>query len=57
VQRRLTELAGGYFADTQLETDVEAYLVPPALGPRAGVLGAIELARAGAATHASIVPA
>jgi fructokinase len=56
VQRRLTELAGGYFADTQLETDVEAYVVPPALGARAGVLGAIELARVGASSYLNGTP-
>jgi fructokinase len=45
VARRLQELLAGYIPAAPLETDIEDYLVAPALGDRAGVLGAIELAR------------
>jgi fructokinase len=41
VRTRVRELLAGY-VDTP---DLDEYLVPPALGDRAGVLGAIELAR------------
>ncbi len=45
VRTRLRALASGYF-DTPLLTDqVDDYVVRPALGDRAGVLGALELAR------------
>lgn len=45
VRSRVSELAGGYFAAPELGEAVDAYIVPPALGDRAGVLGALELAR------------
>jgi fructokinase len=48
VRDRLPELLAGYLDAPALREDIEGYVVPPALGPRAGVLGAIELARAAA---------
>ena len=45
VRERLRELAGGYFAAPELDGQLESFVVPPALGDRAGVLGAFELAR------------
>ena len=45
VRRRVRELAGGYLAAAELGEGIDEYIVPPALGDRAGVLGAIELAR------------
>jgi fructokinase len=50
VRRRVRELAGGYFAAVELEEGIGQYIVPPALDDRAGVLGAIELAREAVAT-------
>lgn len=49
VRTRLRELLAGYVDVPQLGPDIDAYVVPPALGPRSGVLGAIELARTAAA--------
>ena len=45
VRGRVRELAGGYFDAPELGEAIDEYIVPPALGDRAGVLGAIELAR------------
>lgn len=45
VRTRLRDLLAGYLDVPQLQAGIDAYLVPPALGPRAGVIGAIELAR------------
>jgi fructokinase len=45
VRTRLRELLAGYVDVPQLGPDIDDYLVPPALGPRSGVVGAIELAR------------
>jgi fructokinase len=44
VRSRLRELVAGYLETPLLGDDVERYLVAPALGERAGVLGAIALA-------------
>ncbi|MBV9050548.1 MAG: hypothetical protein JOY58_19945, partial [Solirubrobacterales bacterium] len=44
---RLRELVGGYLDSPLLAGDIDGYLVAPALGDRAGVLGAIALARGG----------
>lgn len=46
VRERLPSALGGYLDAPQLGEGIGAYLVPPALGPRSGVVGAIELARA-----------
>jgi fructokinase len=45
VRERLPQVLAGYLDAPQLSEGIDAYLVPPALGKRAGVLGAIELAR------------
>ena len=45
VRTRLRELLAGYVDRPQLGAEIDAYVVPPALGPRSGVIGAIELAR------------
>jgi len=47
VRTRLRELVGGYLDSPLLAGDIDGYLVAPALGDRAGVLGAIALARGG----------
>jgi fructokinase len=48
VRRRLGELLAGYFAAPELTSadGLDRYVVAPGLGDQAGVLGAIELARA-----------
>jgi fructokinase len=45
VRRRVVELAAGYLDAPELGAEIDSYIVPPALGDRAGVLGALELAR------------
>jgi len=45
VRARLRELLAGYIAAPELIDAIDDYVVPPRLGDRAGVLGAIELAR------------
>jgi fructokinase len=45
VRTRLGEILAGYIDRPELTTDLDAYLVPPALGERSGLVGAIELAR------------
>lgn len=44
VRRRLRELVNGYLDTALLADRIDAYLVSPALGDRAGVLGALALA-------------
>jgi fructokinase len=45
VRRRVSELANSYFDTPELRDGIDDYIVAPALGDRAGVLGALELAR------------
>jgi fructokinase len=45
VRDRLALLAGGYFDSPALHEGIAEYVVPPALGDHAGVIGALELAR------------
>jgi fructokinase len=47
VRARLREVLAGYVDVPELQPgpDLDAYLVPPALGPRSGVIGALHLAR------------
>jgi fructokinase len=45
VRTRLLDLLAGYVDSPRLTTEIDDYLVAPALGPRSGVVGAIELAR------------
>ena len=44
VRARLPELVGGYLDTPLLGQEIASFLVPPALGDDAGVLGAIALA-------------
>jgi fructokinase len=48
VRAGVGELLGGYLASPALGDGLERYIVPPALGERAGVLGALLLARSAA---------
>jgi fructokinase len=48
VRTRLRGLLAGYLDVPQLTSGIDAFLVPPTLGPRSGVLGAIDLARTAA---------
>jgi fructokinase len=45
IRARVPELAGGYFDSPELDEGIAEYIIEPALGDRAGVLGALELAR------------
>jgi fructokinase len=45
IRARTRELLAGYIAAPELSDGLDEYIVGPALGDRAGVLGAIELAR------------
>ncbi len=45
VRRRVLALLNGYVQSPRLLEDIDAYIVPPALGNRAGVLGALALAQ------------
>lgn len=44
VRREVQALLNGYVGTTQILRGIDGYIVPPELGPRAGVLGAIALA-------------
>ena len=45
IRAHVQALAGGYFDAPEFGAEIDGYIVPPALGDRAGVLGALELAR------------
>jgi fructokinase len=45
VREQVHTLAAGYFDAAALGDGIDDYIVPPALGDRAGVIGALELAR------------
>jgi len=45
VRKRVAELLNDYVQAPQILQDIEGYIVPPALGRRSGVLGAIALAQ------------
>jgi fructokinase len=49
IRREVQTLLNGYIQSPALADEIDAYIVPPALGNRAGVLGAIALAAAVAA--------
>jgi len=51
VRRDVGELLGGYLDAPALRDGLEQYIVPPALGERAGVLGALALAADAAAAQ------
>ncbi len=44
VQREVLSLMNGYLDSTVVREEISDYITPPALGARAGVLGAIALA-------------
>jgi len=52
VRSRVQALASGYFDAPELGAAIDEYIIPPALGDRAGVLGALELARRAVLTRA-----
>lgn len=45
VRRSFVERNNGYLASPTLSTEIDSYLVAPALGSRSGAVGALELAR------------
>ncbi len=45
VQQRTQEIINGYIQSPVILDDIESYIVPPGLGSRSGMLGAIALAR------------
>jgi fructokinase len=45
IRKRLQELLSGYVQHPSITHDIDRFVVPPTLGDRAGVLGAIALAR------------
>jgi fructokinase len=51
IRRRVVELLAGYIRAREVVSDVEAYIVPPALGADAGVVGALALAHTTRAPH------
>jgi len=50
---RVRGFIAGYLETPRLDREIDAYLVAPALGDRAGVLGAIAMARSAASTGVS----
>jgi fructokinase len=44
IQREVQQLLNGYIQASELTSHIESYIVPPTLGERAGVLGALALA-------------
>jgi fructokinase len=44
IREQVRELAAGYLAVPELGDDIDGYIVAPALGDRAGIVGALELA-------------
>jgi fructokinase len=53
VRREVVGLVGGYLGAPELGPGIGGYLVPPALGARSGVLGAIALAEGALAAASS----
>jgi len=45
IREKMKELSNRYFAHRQLQDDISEYVVPPKLGERVGVLGALALAK------------
>jgi fructokinase len=52
VRRHVVRLNQGYLAQAAVGEAIDSYIVPPGLGERAGVLGALELARRAAGMEA-----
>jgi len=44
VRKKTLELLNGYIGSSEIVERIDEYIVPPQLGDRAGVLGAIALA-------------
>ena len=53
IRARVLELLNGYLAVPEIVAGIEEYIVPPGLGNRAGVLGAIALAEVSEACRAN----
>jgi fructokinase len=51
LRRRVQELLNGYVQSPTILEEIDGYIVPPALGNRAGVLGAIALAELATTGH------
>lgn len=45
IRKQVQEKLGGYIKRKEIETDMDTYIIPPALGDNAGLLGAFALAR------------
>jgi fructokinase len=45
IRRELAQLLNGYIRTAEITSALDAYVVPPLLGSRAGVLGALALAQ------------
>jgi len=54
IRREVQSLLAGYIQSKSILEGIDEYIVPPALGSRAGVLGALALARE--AVHPSVLP-
>jgi fructokinase len=54
IRRRVVALLAGYIRAREIVSDVEAYIVPPALGADAGVVGALALAHTARAAPRSL---
>jgi len=53
IRERTRALIGDYIAHERLKGDLESYIVPPGLGPRSGIAGALAMASARAAGGAA----
>jgi fructokinase len=45
IRKKVVDLLNGYVMSPSITRDIESYIIPPALGNRSGVLGAIALAQ------------
>jgi fructokinase len=45
IRRKVSEILNGYIASPVISGDLETYIIPPGLGKRSGILGAMALAR------------
>ena len=45
IRNEVRELLGNYIPSAEIIKDNDEYIVPPVLGPQAGVLGAVALAQ------------
>ena len=51
LRRRVQELLNGYVQSPAILEEIDGYIVPPALGNQAGVLGALALAEVATTGH------